>query len=255
LTTFSSAIDFLMCDRGRIPLIFPILRLEYMEQKYQRPTFTGYPLVFAEQKLHLHPDRAVYWEDREALLIADMHLGKMRHFVRNGIPLPGVTEAINLGNLQELLLEYQPKVVYILGDLFHSDWNEAWDEFALFVEAFEEIAFHLVLGNHDILSDGIYEQCGLQVTRGALFKSPFLLVHIAEPGQSEVPTISGHIHPGAILQGRGKQSIKLPCFWIKNQDLILPAFGHFTGLAAIKAQKEDRVFVIAEREILDLSHP
>lgn len=224
-----------------------------MSQEHHHHTFVGFPIEFAGQTLQLHPDRAIFWPEQRALLLADMHLGKIQHFVRNGVPLPAVTEAINLEKMQDLLLQFQPKVVYILGDLFHSDWNEAWEEFALFVGAFDHIEFHLILGNHDIMPDSIYEQGGLSITRGALFKAPFFLVHIAEPGKSEIPTISGHIHPGAVLRGRGRQSIKVPCFWIKNQDLILPAFGHFTGLAAIKAGKEDRIFVIAEQEILDLS--
>lgn len=224
----------------------------YMNQEYHQ-AFSGFSIDFAGQSLQLHPDRAVYWEDESALMIADMHLGKIQHFVRNGVPLPAVTEAINLEKLQDLLLQFQPKVVYILGDLFHSDWNEAWEEFELFVGAFKEIEFHLILGNHDILPDNIYQQGGLRITRGALFKAPFLLMHIAEPGKSEVPTISGHIHPGAVLRGRGRQYIKVPCFWIKDQDLILPAFGHFTGLAAIKATRKDRVFIIAEHKIIDLS--
>jgi hypothetical protein len=34
---------------------------------------------------------------------------------------------------------------------------------------------------------------------------------------------------------------------------VLPAFGMFTGLARVRPKKEDKVFVIVEEKILDVS--
>ena len=43
-------------------------------------------------------------------------------------------------------------------------------------------------------------------------------------------TMSGHLHPGVILKGKGRQALKLPCFVVGKHQLILPAFSIFTGL-------------------------
>ncbi len=61
------------------------------------------------------------------------------------------------------------------------------------------------------------------------------------PGES-----SGHVHPGVRLQGKGKQSLSLPCFHFTEKQCIMPAFGEFTGKFIIKPNGKDRVYVIAK---------
>jgi len=63
-------------------------------------------------------------------------------------------------------------------------------------------------------------------------------------------TICGHIHPGIRLKGPGKQTLKLPCFHKKTHQLILPAFGEFTGSHTISPDKEDEIFVITSDEVI-----
>ncbi len=41
--------------------------------------------------------------------------------------------------------------------------------------------------------------------------------------------ITGHIHPGIVLNSAVK-SIRLPCFALSHNQLLLPAFSEFTGL-------------------------
>jgi hypothetical protein len=45
----------------------------------------------------------------------------------------------------------------------------------------------------------------------------------------------------------------LPCFYFGKDQGILPAFGSFTGMALIAPQKDDRIFVIAENKIQQIS--
>jgi metallophosphoesterase superfamily enzyme len=64
--------------------------------------------------------------------------------------------------------------------------------------------------------------------------------------------LAGNIHPGVLLQGKGKQAVTLPCFYFGERQGILPAFGSFTGLARIQPKKEDRIFVIAESTVVKI---
>ncbi|TVQ49091.1 MAG: hypothetical protein EA362_04990 [Saprospirales bacterium] len=64
--------------------------------------------------------------------------------------------------------------------------------------------------------------------------------------------ICGHLHPAFRLKGKGRQSIKMPCFYLKPPLLILPAFGEFTGSKIVKKGKDCRVFVCAERQLIEV---
>ena len=49
------------------------------------------------------------------------------------------------------------------------------------------------------------------------------------------------------------QRCVIVCFYFKKNQAILPAFGSFTGFARIRPSKGEKVFVIAEGKILDVS--
>jgi metallophosphoesterase superfamily enzyme len=63
---------------------------------------------------------------------------------------------------------------------------------------------------------------------------------------------SGHIHPGVRVEGAARQSLRLPCFHIGNNNCTLPAFSRFTGLHIIKPVTGDRIFAVIENEILTI---
>jgi metallophosphoesterase superfamily enzyme len=52
------------------------------------------------------------------------------------------------------------------------------------------------------------------------------------------------------VSGKARQQIKLPCFWQKDNALIMPAFGSLTGLKRIKPGKGDKVFLVSEGRII-----
>jgi DNA ligase-associated metallophosphoesterase len=203
------------------------------------------------QTLRLLPEKAVYWVEASALLIADAHLGKSGHFRKNGIALPGEASGKDLLRLEKLLQAYCPRQVCFLGDLFHSAYNHEWEMLRRLIERYPGPEWHLVLGNHDILSRQDYQRAGL-VLHEHLRWAPFRLVHEAE-GQSPVGEgylLSGHVHPGVSMVGAGRQRLRLPCFLFGQHAAILPAFGGFTGLAMLKPRPEDKVFVVAEDRVL-----
>jgi len=203
--------------------------------------------------LLLLPQKAVLVPDQQVLLLADLHLGKANHFRRSGIPVPSAVNNKNLETLIQLINSYQPEKVIFLGDLFHSFYNEEWEALSQVVKHFSQIRFQLVRGNHDVMSELQYERCQLEVFE-QLELGSFLLTH--EP-MEKVPVgqynIAGHIHPGVRLNGKGRQSIILPCFYFGKEQAILPAFGAFTGFVKVKVSKSDEVFVIVEQRIIKVN--
>ena len=48
---------------------------------------------------------------------------------------------------------------------------------------------------------------------------------------AELPqfVLGGHLHPACRIHGRGRDSLRLPCFVSDERQVILPAFDEFTG--------------------------
>lgn len=204
------------------------------------------------ETLHLHPGKGLFWEDQNLLMIADCHFGKASHFRKAGIAVPAQVLQANLRGMADMIDYFQPGGVLFLGDLFHSIFNETWNMFGQFIADYDHIAFELIVGNHDILDQKQYNKYGIQCFKEPHTYAPFLMYHhppkhIDEEGYF----MAGHLHPGVRLYGDSSQSLRLPCFHFTEQGVILPAFGAFTGLADISPSANDRVFVIAEEEVLE----
>jgi len=52
-------------------------------------------------------------------------------------------------------------------------------------------------------------------------------------------SLTGHVHPARVLQGRGRGAdrVRLPCFVFSDKRGILPAFGVFTGHHTVSVQE------------------
>jgi DNA ligase-associated metallophosphoesterase len=212
-------------------------------------------IVCRGTELLLLPQRAVYWPAQQALLVADLHLGKAGHFQKHGIAVSGEVLFRDLQVLGDLLLRWQPKRLLILGDLFHSNYNREWEVFADFLVEFD-CQVELIRGNHDRLWDGHYARAGITVHEEELSLGPFVLRH--EPVGEEGPlpdryVLCGHLHPGVRLVGNGRQTMRLPCFYFGERQGILPAFGQFTGLAICYPEEGEKVFAIVEGEVLQVN--
>ncbi len=203
------------------------------------------------QTLELHPLKGIYWVEKKALLLADLHLGKAAHFRRAGIAVPPGVQHENYDRLINLLLEYRPERVLLLGDLFHSELNASWQEFSDLLAQFSAIRFELIPGNHDILDPVHYLQAGLLVHPLDWVEGPFLLTH--HP-RAEYPAglygLAGHLHPGIRLYGAGRQSLRLPCYYFGEKGGVLPAFGAFTGVSVLTVEEEDQVYAITATEVV-----
>jgi metallophosphoesterase superfamily enzyme len=58
------------------------------------------------------------------------------------------------------------------------------------------------------------------------------------------------VHP-AIRIGPPSDRVKLPCFWLSNRQLVLPAIGEFTGTHTIRMRDHDRVWMIADDDLIE----
>lgn len=206
-------------------------------------------LVINKNILELLPQKAIYWHDTQTLIVSDLHLGKASHFRKHGLPIPMESGIDDLQQLGLLLDIYKPQRLLILGDLFHSDYNQEWEYFGALRKRYSDIVFQLVRGNHDILQDHHYATYDIKLHAKTHTENDFIFSHDFVPLKEHEFSISGHIHPGFELHGKGRQSITLPCFYKKKNTLVMPAFGRLTGLAHMPHAADSEVFVLTEEKV------
>ena len=206
-----------------------------------------------EHRFELHPLRAMWWKKHSMLICADVHIGKGAHFRSSGIPIPKRVNDANLWNLVVLIEHYQPKQILFLGDLFHSVMNQEWEELSDCLLQFPSLEKLLVKGNHEIEAKPKYEELGFAVFE-TLLKDDILFAHEPPSNQAaNIYTLCGHLHPSVRMHGNAQQHLRLPCFWLGPNVGVLPSFGEFTGSHTIQPKKGDRLFVIADNNVVQVN--
>lgn len=200
----------------------------------------------------LSATRAIFWEEQKALILSDLHFGKTGHFRKAGIAVPQSVYKEDLQRLLNILHYFKPQQIIAVGDLFHSKENLELDLFKRWRNDFDSIDFHLVKGNHDILKDAWYAGANIKVTDELLLED-IVFIHEHCEAKEDVFTFCGHIHPGVVVNGLGKQSLRFPCFYFTKDQCILPAYSKFTGMTTIQPSATDFVYAIVEDNVVHLN--
>ena len=197
--------------------------------------------------LRLLPQRAAYLPARQTLLVADAHVGKAVSFRRLGVPVPEATTDETLERLTQAIADTGARHVIFLGDLLHSARSHAAATSAAVArwrERHADLALTLVRGNHDSHAGDPPAAWGVTCVDGPLPIDGLALAHHPESLPDRY-VIAGHLHPAAIVGGRGRDRLRLPCFHFGPAVGVLPAFGAFTGMHVMPRGPDDRVFVVA----------
>lgn len=204
-------------------------------------------ITLHDQIFEMHFSGALFWEKHSILLISDVHLGKVSHFRKYGAAVPQQAVQQNFDALTAVVEHFKPKSILFLGDLFHSALNIEWSLFEQWVQTTSQEII-LVSGNHDIISPLKYEALNIKVIPELTLDS-FLLTHHPEERDGFF-NFSGHIHPAIKLSGLGRQSVRLPCFYKTEHQMILPAFGEFTGTYTLEPCEGCEVYALLGDAVL-----
>ena len=207
------------------------------------------------------PQRALHLPELAMLLVADAHIGKAMSFRRLGVPVPGGTTAETLARLEAAITATAARHVVFLGDLLHSARGRAaatLAEVAAFRVRHAALRWTLVRGNHDSHAGDPPADWDVECIDGPLRlggaegAGGLALTHHPDPVDGAY-VLAGHVHPAAVLGGRARDSLRLPCFHFGARVGVLPAFGAFTGMHVLPRRPGDRVFVVAGDEVRALN--
>ena len=209
-------------------------------------------IAVAGEELELLPERAVYWAKRGTLFLADTHWGKAATLRANAIAVPAGGTADDLARLTRAVEKTDCRRIVLLGDALHARAGRVQRTFQALADwraRLPHLDFLLVRGNHDKGAGDPPDELRIQCTNAPVIEEPFVFLH--QPRETVLGyALGGHLHPAVKIYGAGRQSATLPCFWFTRQVATLPAFSSFCGRFVISPEPSDRVYAIAEDEVL-----
>ncbi len=209
-------------------------------------------LTVADELLVLLADRALWLPARRAVIVADLHWGKAAAFRAAFVPVPTGTTGRDLTRLSKVLRETSAESLIVLGDLLHARAGRHTDTLGAIAEWRDQhraVAITLVRGNHDAHAGDPPSSLGITCVDAPLPIGPFIGVHEPETDPAGY-VLSGHLHPCVSVRGRGRQHARLPAFVFGPNVGVLPAFSSFTGTGMYEPVPHDRLFVIADGEVI-----
>lgn len=191
--------------------------------------------------------RALWLQQYQALLIADLHLGKADVFRRAGIALPSGGTQSDLLRLQQLIDHTGCRQLWILGDMLHGPLHHAaWLQHWLQWRGEQgELQVHLLRGNHDrvVSAQTLQLQVHDQARLGA-----FVLRH--EPmADDSAHVLAGHLHPQVAPANMAR---RFPAFWLQRGITILPAFSRFTAGIVPQLRSGEQLIACVEGSVVPL---
>lgn len=206
----------------------------------------------AGERLLLMPERAVFWARRKTLIITDTHWGKAAALRAAAVPVPSGTTLADLQRLDGALARTGARRLVFLGDLLHAKTGRAPETLAAirgWREKRKRLEVLLVRGNHDLRAGDPPEEWGFQAVDEPLADGALCYRHVAKR-EAAGYCLAGHTHPSVVLSDGAGWKERLRCFYFGADYGLLPAFGSFTGTHTVRPRVGDRVFVIADDEVI-----
>ena len=207
-------------------------------------------ITFGNVPLRLLPEHAVWNSESGIVWIADFHIGKEQTFRRSGFPVPDLLSD-DLARLSRILDRTSARQLVILGDLLHSRSSlspKLSQEFASWRERHAAVEMLLVRGNHDFHAGDPPSEWQLQCVDAPSLSGELILTHYPL-FDAQSFNLAGHLHPKFRMRSRA-EDLKLPCFLMRRQTLVLPAYGQFIDHGTIVPDVEDDIYVVAEGVVL-----
>lgn len=186
-------------------------------------------------------DRAVYLPAADALVLADLHLGRD---TTSNVELPlGEPEELP-DRLAALVAHFDPAEVVFAGDVLHafSRVPEGIEDTLSTLHTIVDDAggcLTIVRGNHDTMLETVTAIEPVEARR--LPDGETTVIHGHEiPEESAARYVIGHDHPAVVIEGR-----RLPCYLLGEasyQDgdvLVLPAFNRLAAGTVINRMADE----------------
>ena len=190
---------------------------------------------------------ALVHQTRRWLAVADLHFGYELSQRAAGrlVPMWGMRSIED--RLRELLADYRPSQLVIVGDVVHD--KAAASEAVELIERLGRLTEVIVLaGNHD-------RQLGPRLQLRESWEANGFYFHHGHCGADvgERIQVIGHYHPAGVVRDGAGLRLKLPAFVQQGSCWILPAFSPWAAGAAWQTTAQSQMWLCTPTRILRLS--
>jgi uncharacterized protein len=189
---------------------------------------------------------ALYHEKQEWLAVADLHFGfeLSQRAAGNLFPLWGM-QTIQT-RLDELLDDYKPVHLILLGDLVH-DRTAARALGELVGQLQSRTDVILIAGNHD-------RKLPKSVNATPLWRSNGFCFHHGhcEMKPSDEIQVIGHHHPAQVVRDGAGLRLKLPAFVQRDRCWIMPAFSPWAAGVVWPTDENGRMWLCSPTRIMEV---
>ncbi len=184
------------------------------------------------------PSGVLFWPDERLMVVADLHLEKGSSYAARRVFLPPYDTGATLLRLAAAVARLDPRRVVALGDSFHDGGAAARlraDDVAALRAMQAGRDWLWIAGNHDPAAPAALE--GDHAAEFAVGAVRFRHVPAHVPAHAPAAAaragrlageIAGHLHPVAIVGGRGGM-VRRRCFVSDGVRCVMPAFGAYAG--------------------------
>lgn len=177
--------------------------------------------------------RCLVLDDGPTVVFGDLHLGYESALEEEGMYIPRMNTDSIRDAINNILSEYEPKRVVLLGDIKHDfkrSKREAQREVTMIMELLMEAADVIVIkGNHDNFLQNILSGLGLLAV-DYVDMAGFRMEHGHQDSKVR-PVIIGHEHPSVRIPGEMGGGMKIQCFVHQKEEgiIVLPPFSPFSS--------------------------
>ena len=212
-------------------------------------------LEIGGQTLMLLPEKAVFLPESDTLVVADAHVGNTAGLRQRDVPAAAAgTGDEPLAVLTGLVRRLDARRVIFLGDFLHSARAPAPGTLAALTrwrERHSALELTLVRGNDAHRAGDPPAVLDIQPFIEPLAHRGLALCHRPRPIEGAF-VLAGHLHPCVSIGGRAHDWRRLPCFWFAARVGVLPAFGTYTGMQAIRVRRGERAFAATADRVFEL---
>ncbi|HEX8077903.1 MAG TPA: ligase-associated DNA damage response endonuclease PdeM, partial [Chthoniobacterales bacterium] len=190
---------------------------------------------------------ALFHRTERWLAVADLHFGYELSQRAAGALVPMWGMATIAERLRQLVDEYGPRRLIILGDLVH-DKTAAREAAELLRDFSASCEVAVIAGNHDRKLRGQIEMVESVQTERFFFHHG----HCAAEATGRIQII-GHHHPAAVMADGAGLRLKCPAFVQQSGCWIMPAFSPWAGGTRWAPDEADRVWICTAERVFALS--
>lgn len=212
-------------------------------------------------------DKAVYIEDKNILVIGDLHIGYEQAMIKAGILTPAMQIKELIKELDELINKTSPKKIIFLGDIKHlfsfsREESFSFNKVLEFLrDKLEDKNIIFIKGNHDTIDYSFQNKFkDYQIEEDTAFiHGHKIFPEILDKKISTI--IMGHIHPSiTLIDKETTKKEKYKCFLtgkFKNKNvIILPSFLGIQSGSAVNEYDEsykDNFSIIPKKDLMKFS--